>query len=253
MCVKKKIYAFHNLEQYVLKYDIPLRDMVLFERALTHKSYEEASYQFSDYNNERLEFLGDSVLGFIVTEYLIQRFPQKTEGELSKIKSYVIARESLLSVAKQLDLHMIIRVRKSLKDSVYSCDNNGWTIIANTVEAVLGAIYLNEGLAVVRKFIHKYFVPIINNVIQGKHHKDYKSLLHHHIQYLYDTKPVYEILYTKGPDHDKCFITCVYVGPNKNNYSVFGNGIGNSKKESEQSSAEIACKILGVQDSSILF
>lgn len=201
----------------------------LLEEALTHISHAMEQGECS-FNNERLEFLGDSVLNTSVTEYLFHRFPKDDEGRLSKLKSQLVSRASLVEWAKELKLGQYIRMSASEEQSG---GRQRDSILANAVEALIGAIFLDQGFEKARDFVLAKFSRK-KRIIET----DYKSKLQEMIQKKFRMPPTYVILDEAGPDHDKIFHVQVRVRKN-----ALGEGKGRSKKEAEQDAAHRAIKV----------
>ncbi|MBI3292285.1 MAG: ribonuclease III [Elusimicrobia bacterium] len=206
---------------------IRFANQALLEEALTHKSYamEHSSERF----NERLEFLGDSVLATVVAEYLYLRYPKDDEGKLSKMKSLLVAKPSLVVWAKELKLGQYVRLSQGEE---HTGGRERASLLANTLEALLGAIYLQSGYDAARQFILKWLRKKRRFV-----ETDHKSRLQELIQRREKTPPEYRLLREVGPDHDKTFEIEVRVHRQR-----LGRGIGKSKKEAEQSAARDALR-----------
>lgn len=209
-------YKFNNKE-YILE-------------ALTHSSYsnENKDFQF----NERVEFLGDSVLSIVISEYLFKNETTLPEGELTKLRANIVCEESLSEVAMDIQLgeHMLLG-----KGEEATGGRERVSILADAVEAVIAAIYLDGGLDKAKEFILNYMKDIIVNSRKGKIFRDYKTHLQEVLQSQGETNIWYKLIDEKGPDHNKRFV--MQVGMNE---TVLGTGEGKSKKEAEQSAAKIA-------------
>ncbi|MBI4055619.1 MAG: ribonuclease III [Elusimicrobia bacterium] len=204
----------------------------LRDEALTHKSH--ASGSGNSLHNERLEFLGDSVLSVVVAHYLFQRFPRWDEGRLSKLKSLLVSRSSLAEWARKLDLGTYLRLSPGESSSG---GRERESLLANVFEAVLGAMFLEKGLEPVEKLVRKYLDPKKRFV-----ETDHKSKLQEMVQSRYQTLPAYTVLGAIGPDHDKTFETEVRLKKKR-----VGIGSGKSKKEAEQAAAKDALQNLKIQ------
>jgi ribonuclease-3 len=212
--------------------EIRFRALEFLDQAFTHRSYaNEISENYSD-NNERLEFLGDSVLGMVVSEYLYETLPDQPEGELARIKSFVVSEASLSEISKRLRVDNFILIGKGEE---YSGGRSKKAILADCLEAIIGAYYLDSGFAPARVFVHKILIPEINKVLENRHAKDYKTLLQEHVQKRMKTYPRYKVIQKSGPDHDKTFTIEVHIGEKS-----YGSGRGKNKKEAEQEAARIA-------------
>ena len=210
---------------------IRFRKMDFLNLAFSHRSYSNESSGNID-NNEKLEFLGDSVLGIVVSDYLFRIMPERPEGELARIKSFVVSEESLAGIAKSIKVDNYILIGKGEE---YSGGRSKKAILADCMEAIIGAYYLDSGFKSVQNFILKYLIPEINKVLENKHRKDYKTLLQELVQKKYKSYPRYNLVKKTGPDHDRTFWIEVKV---KND--TFGPGKGKNKKEAEQQAAGIA-------------
>jgi len=211
--------------------------MDLLNLAFCHRSYANECSQKTD-NNEKLEFLGDSVLGLVVSEYLYDILGDRAEGDLARVKSFVVSEDSLADIAKAIRVDNFILIGKGEE---YSGGRSKKAILADCMEAIFGALFLDSGMKAAKAFILKYIVPEINKVLENKHRKDYKTLLQEYIQKKYKSYPKYQMVKRTGPDHDKTFWMEVKVGG-----KVYGPGKGKNKKEAEQKAAAIAFKDLDI-------
>tara|TARA_B100000614_G_scaffold261759_1_gene292445 strand:+ start:1116 stop:1964 length:849 start_codon:yes stop_codon:yes gene_type:complete len=222
---KKELQLFEN--QAGLRF----RKLELLNQAFSHRSHAN---EMGDgvANNERLEFLGDSVLGLVVAEYLYQELSDRPEGDLARIKSYVVSEDSLAAIARSLRVDNFILIGKGEE---HSGGRGKKAILADALEAIIGAYFLDSGFKPARKFILTYLVPEIHKVLEDRHRKDYKTLLQEYVQKRFKTYPRYTLQKRTGPDHDRTFWIEVEVAG-----SVFGPGEGKNKKEAEQAAAEVA-------------
>lgn len=230
-----------NLSELELNIGYKFNDLKYLENALTHSSYSNENRSYRRINNERLEFLGDSILGIVVSKYIYKKYPNYPEGDLSKLRAQVVCEDMLNEIAIKLDVgnHLILgkgeetmggRTRKS--------------ILADAVEAIIAAIYLDGSLEDADKFILHNLECSINKLVQGKIFSDYKSYLQEYIQEKeINPKLKYIIVNEEGPDHNKIFFIDVYINKEK-----LGEGFGKSKKSAEQSAAKNALIMLGVLD-----
>lgn len=208
---------------------------VLFE-SITHSSYANENQSQMITFNERLEFLGDSVLGVVISEYLFKNFPKMPEGRLTKIRAKIVCEPSLAQVAKKVKLGEVLRLGRGEE---LTGGRERSSILADGLEALMAAIYLDGGYDCVKKFIFKFMGNIIDDSINGKILLDYKTRLQEVIQGSMKQELVYEIYDEKGPDHNKVF----YVRVRLNN-KVMGKGDGGNKKEAEQLAAKRALERL---------
>jgi ribonuclease-3 len=226
---KKELQLFQRHAQ------IRFKSFALLNLAFSHRSF--ANEQAADVdNNEKLEFFGDSVLGLVVSEYLVTALPDKTEGDMAKIKSHVVSEESLAEIGRALRVDNFILIGKGEE---YSGGRSKKALIADAVEAVIGAYYLDSGFKAVRAFIRSLLIPQINEVLEDRHRKDYKTLLQEYVQKRFKSYPRYRIAHRKGPDHNRTFWIEVSIGKR-----TYGPGTGKNKKEAEQQAAGIAYKAL---------
>lgn len=214
---------------------IRFKRLDLLNLAFIHRSYAN-EYSQKIENNEKLEFLGDSVLGMVTADYLYNLLPDKSEGDLAKVKSFVVSEESLGVIARLIDVDKYLLMGKGE-------DNSGGrlkkAILADCMEAIIGAYYLDTGYKEVRKFVLKYLIPEIDKVLENRHKKDYKTLLQEYVQKTFHIYPKYTLVKKSGPDHDKTFWIEVTV-----NHEVYGPGEGKNKKEAEQQAASYAYESL---------
>lgn len=203
----------------------------LLRQSLTHKSYAIESHTAE--HNERLEFLGDSVLSLIVAHYLFAKYPNEDEGHLSKIKSSLVSRNSLFKWAKEINLGEYIYLGAGEK---MTGGKKRASILSNSIEAIIGAIYLDGGYEQAYNFVMNY----LSNHSWDTIEKDYKSYLQEIVQKKCKITPTYEIVQTEGPEHDKIFTVRVKIGK-----KVMGIGTGKNKKEAQQSAAKNALEATG--------
>ena len=205
----------------------------LLKKALTHTSY---AYENNIESNEKLEFLGDSILEFISSKYIYQKYPKLKEGEMTKVRATVVCEKSLYKVAKSHDFSEFLNLGKS---ELKTGGNKRPAILADSVEAVIAAIYLDGGLEYADKFIIENLKEEINEATKHVGNKDYKTVLQEKLQIHGDVKIEYEIIKEVGPDHDKTFEAQV-----KCNGKVLAQGEGQSKKEAQMHAATKALENL---------
>src|SRR5262245_4061455 len=215
---------------------VRFRDPMLLNQSLMHRSYVHGKAEDRGLSNERMEFLGDSVLGLIVNEYLYNRYPDRDEGDLTKIKSLVVSRQVLAKKAEEIGLGKYLLLSAG---EVESGGRKRSSIIADAMEAVIGAIYLDRGLEPAREFIRREILVGLHEITRSEEHTNYKSLLQELVQGSRKVHPVYRVQSERGPDHDKQFIVDVSISG-----KVYGRGTGKSKKEAEQSAAKAALENL---------
>jgi ribonuclease III len=207
----------------------------LLNLALCHRSFANESGAATG-NNEKLEFLGDSVLGLVVSEHLFEELPDKNEGDMAKIKSFVVSEDSLSEIARVMKIDNFILIGKGEE---YSGGRNKKALLADALEAITGAFFLDSGFKSCRKFILGYIVDEINKVLENRHKKDYKTLLQEYVQRRFRTYPKYTLVQKTGPDHDKTFWIEVKIKD-----KAYGRGDGKNKKVAEQKAASIAYRSL---------
>lgn len=207
------------------------RDRLLLQRCLTHSSIARTRLD----SNERLEFLGDAILGTIVCELLFHRFPEKTEGELTRIKSVVVSRTTCAKLSADLRLGDFLQLGKGLADF----DKIPVSIQAAVFESIVAGMYLDGGIDVVRSFLTRLMEPEIDRTVESTHGRNYKSLLQQLVQKNQRGTPLYRLLDECGPDHSKCFKIAAVVG-----IDAYPAAWGPNKKEAEQRAAENAWCLL---------
>ncbi|MCE9606671.1 MAG: ribonuclease III [Planctomycetia bacterium] len=209
------------------------RDRQMLRNALTHAS--GAQHRLA--SNERLEFLGDSILGAVICEMLYTRFPEYLEGELTKIKSVVVSRQTCAKVSESLGLDEFLLLGKGMAVA----DGLPSSLLADVFESLIAAVYLDGGHEAARSMIERHIAPEIDIAVGGENAGNYKSLLQHLSQREYGSTPTYQLLDEKGPDHSKCFQIAAVIGRNR-----YSPAWGRNKKESEQRAAHNAlCQIRG--------
>lgn len=215
------------------------RDTDLLRLAMTHRSCltEDSEPRIS---NERLEFLGDAVLGLIVTEAFYEQYPEATEGELTKAKSYIVSREVLAKRARDLGLGMYLFLGDGEEKSG---GRERASILSDAFESLLGAVYLDGGLAEARRFVQRHLLKEFRGASPRFHH-NYKSVLLEYVQGKGMKAPTYRTLKETGPDHQKSFTVVVEVDG-----ETMGVGRGSRKKRAEQEAARQAVETLGLEPS----
>ena len=218
-----------NLEKNI---SYVFKDKDLLKEALTHRSYLNENPKWGHQDNERLEFLGDAVLELTVTDELYKRFPDYKEGQMTGLRAALVNYQMLAEVSKSFSLEKFVLLsRGEARDTGRARD----VILANAIEAVIGALFLDSGLAAVKKFVNKFVMSHLAEVIRGGLYKDAKSLLQEKIQETTKVTPIYKVLSETGPDHAKVFEVGVYVGS-----KLLAKGVGHSKQEAELDAAKNA-------------
>lgn len=232
---KSKRNRYRQLDhlQGVVKFRF--RDKSLLSKALTHRSFiNECGISAKD--NERLEYLGDSVLALVVNEYLFKKFEDYLEGDLAKIKSAVVSEATLSIVAREINLGSYIVMGRGEE---MSGGRDRTSILANTVEALIGAVYLDAGLKESRRFVLGLLKESIERISRHSYYRDPKTTLQEYIQKKYKDRPEYRVLEENGPDHNKSFLVQLVV--QGRDICV---GAGSSKRKAEVEAALHALEIL---------
>ena len=206
-----------------------------YEQALTHSSFaHERGHR--RLHNERLEFLGDAVLELIISDYLYQKYSQLSEGKLTKLRADLVCEASLARIAYGLNLGQYMRLGKG---EIVGGGASRPSLLADTIEALIGAHYLDRGFEVSREKVLELFFPILQELQEGHLRRDFKTLLQEFTQARYAVTPSYRIVRESGPDHEKTFTAEVMLAAD-----VVGAGEGRSKKEAEQAAAKEAWNTL---------
>lgn len=216
--------------------DYKFKDMHYLMRAMTHSSYSNENKKEKLKNNERLEFLGDSILGLIISEYLYNHYTNLEEGQLTKIRAKIVCEASLGSASKALKLGEFMLFGRGEE---LTGGRERTSILSDAYEALIAAIFLDGGMEEARKFVLRRLNSVIEDAVQGRLFVDYKTRLQEVIQIQKGNRIKYDIVREEGPDHSKIFFTEV-----KLNDIVIGIGSGHSKKESEQEAAKEGLKRL---------
>ncbi|HXZ30602.1 MAG TPA: ribonuclease III [Dehalococcoidia bacterium] len=211
---------------------ISFRQESLLEQAFVHSSYSNENPDFEYPSNERLEFLGDAVLNFIVTEELYEEFPKLPEGELTEIRASLVCRDTLADLASSLKLGDWLLLGRGEETNAGRTKTSN---LANAMEALIGALYLDQGIAKARRFILRQLKPELKKIKAGKTTPNYKALVQELIQGQKKPTPVYRLVKAIGPDHNKQFTTEILVDG-----EALGRGTGSSKKVSENQAARAA-------------
>ena len=210
------------------------QNITLLQNALTHSSYANEYWHNSLMSNERLEFVGDSILGMIVAEYLYRTFPDRPEGELTRMRADMVCEQALAGVAHRLDLgkHLLLGHGEEQGGG-----RNRPSILADAVESVIAACYLDGGMGAARSIVERFVLCDVPTT--GRHNADYKTALQEFVQQKKNQTLSYELIGEEGPDHNKRFSVAVLL-----NGKEIGRGTGSSKKRAEQEAARIAMELL---------
>ncbi|MEI8366389.1 MAG: ribonuclease III [Parachlamydiaceae bacterium] len=217
----------HSIEKIESRLQYTFKDPALLILAFTHRSYINEHRSVSQHN-ERLEFLGDSVLGLLTAEYLYRELPTTPEGDLSYLRSRLVEASSCVSFVQKLELEKYLLLGRGERMN----DGRGReSILADLFEAIIGAIYLDGGIEAARHFLFDNFTPNIEETVKSPL-ANWKALLQDYCQKIYQTTPVYKVIEEVGPDHSKNFVIAVMIFNEEK-----GRGLGASKKEAQQSAA----------------
>ncbi len=222
-----------NLVELEQKIKYQFKDKELLKKALTHTSY---AYERNVESNEKLEFLGDSILEFVSSEYLYLNFPKLKEGEMTKVRATVVCENSLYKIAKKLGFGKFLYLGKS---ELATGGNDRPAILADSVEAVIAAMFMDGGLEPTKSFIIENLSEEIEIASKNVGLKDYKTVLQEKLQVNGDVKIEYIIISEKGPDHDKTFEAEVRCNNKK-----LATGSGKTKKQAEMKAAEKALELI---------
>lgn len=222
---QKLYYDFNNID--------------ILAESLRHSSFVNENLGLDVQDNERLEFLGDAVLNLVVGHLLMNRYPGLKEGDLSKMRAGLVNESQLASIAQLMDLGSFIQLGKG------EIQSKGWekpSILANTFEAVIAAVYLDGGFDAAFRFIDSCFSPLFDAVAVSTITQDYKSQIQELVQTKYQEMPTYTVVHENGPDHDKTFRVRMKVG------NIQAEGEGKSKKAAEQDAAKNGLELLKSND-----
>ena len=226
-----------QLREFETILGVGFQDDSLLLRALTHRSFLNENPDEPLEDNERLEFLGDAVLSFVVGAFLYNRFPEKNEGELTSLRAALVRAETLAQFARHIELGKFLRL------GVGEADNGGrerTPLLCAAFEAVVGAVYLDGGATAVKPFVEKLIEPALDTILSASLHKDARSEFQVWAQATYNITPHYEVIGTEGPDHAKTFRVQVLVGE-----EAWGEGAGRSKQVASQAAAAAALRRIG--------
>jgi ribonuclease III len=225
-----------NLKEWQAKNGLHFRDETLLYRALTHPSYLNENPSKALEDNQRLEFLGDAVLAFVSGEWLFSRFPDASEGRLSRLRAALVRTETLAQFAIDCEIGESLLVGKG-EDETGGRERSA--NLCDAFEAVVGALYLDQGVDAVRSFVYPMFEAIIGAILGGDREKDAKSRLQEWSQHNLGLTPIYEITATEGPDHAKQFTVIVKIGS-----KTYSTGIGSRRQIAEQDAATRTLELL---------
>lgn len=223
-----------NLGELQSNLGLRFKNENLLKQAFVHRSYLNENPGFELQDNERLEFLGDAVLELVVTEYLFSNYPDLPEGELTNLRAALVNSQTLSLIAERLSFDDFLYLSRGEKAS----GRGKQYILANTFEAFVGALYLDQGYKKAQDFISKILLPELKEIIEGNSWRDHKSLFQEAAQERVGITPTYEVLEESGPDHAKNFEVGVYL-----DQELVARGEGPSKQEAQQKAAQKALEV----------
>ncbi|MFZ2049215.1 MAG: ribonuclease III [Minisyncoccia bacterium] len=216
---------------------LAFKDKALLKQAFIHRSYINENRASGLEHNERLEFLGDAVLELVITDFLYKKYKEMDEGELTSLRSALVNADTCAEVATKLGANDFLLLSKGESKDVGRARQY---ILANTLEAIIGAVYIDQGFDEAQKFIYAHITTLTEEIVKSKAWIDSKSLFQEKAQENLGTTPTYKTIRENGPDHDKEFVVGVFVGGEK-----LGEGEGKSKQDAEQEAARDALKNKG--------
>lgn len=218
-----------NFSEFENKTGIVFSDKSLLAQSFTHRSYINENGGTKNGHNERLEFLGDAVLELITTDYLYKIYPTNNEGELTAYRSALVNAIIISEVASEIGMNEYLLLSKGESKDTGKARSY---ILANTYEAYLGAVYIDQGYDIAKKFVEDTLIGRLEEIISKKLWRDAKSLVQEKAQDIYKTTPLYKVISENGPDHDKHFTIAIFFGDDE-----IARGKGKSKQEAEQAAA----------------
>jgi ribonuclease III len=221
-----------DLSKFEAEANIHFRDQALLKQAFTHRSYLNENRATGLEHNERLEFLGDAVLELVITDYLYKRFTEMNEGELTSLRSALVNWDTCAAVAQKLGVNDYLLLSKGESKDTGRARQY---ILANACEALIGALYMDQGYDAAKNFIITHFSPLTDEIVEKGTWIDAKSLFQAKAQEHEGVTPTYKTIREEGPDHDKHFVVGVFIGSDK-----AGEGQGRSKQDAEQEAARNA-------------
>lgn len=207
----------------------------LFNQVFIHRSYLNETQEKLE-SNERLEFLGDSILSFVVSSHIFDKYKTSKEGQLTSIRSVLTNTETLYEISRELGLGKLLKLSKGEEAGGGRMNK---TILANTLEALIGGLYIDQGISAAKQFIEENIISRTERIIKSQGLKDPKSLLQEKIQERLRESPTYRVIKEEGPDHNKSYTIGVYIGE-----KLLAEGVGKSKQEAEKSAARNALENL---------
>ncbi|MEK7390902.1 MAG: ribonuclease III [Patescibacteria group bacterium] len=224
-----------NFSEFEKNAGINFADKKLLRQAFVHRSYINENKDAGFEHNERLEFLGDAVLELVITDYLYKKYPDKTEGDMTLYRSALVNATTCAAVATKLGVNDFLILSKGESKDVGRARQY---ILANTLEAIIGALYLDQGYDVAKDFIGRHISPLIGKVLAEGSWMDSKSRFQERAQDIEGSTPSYKTIKETGPDHDKRFTVGVFIGA-----KMVASGEGESKQDAEQEAARKALEV----------
>jgi len=223
--------------EFAQKYNLIFNDEALLRQAFTHRSYLNEHREEAGGHNERLEFLGDAVLELASTRFLYDKFPERPEGDLTAYRAALVNANTLSDLAASIGMNDYMRLSKGeAKDTGRARQY----LLANAIEALIGAVYIDQGFEAAERFVAEHLFPKIDEIIKNKLWQDAKSLLQERAQEHEGATPTYAVLRETGPDHDKHFVVSVSLRGD-----AVAQGEGRSKQDAEQAAAKNALELKG--------
>lgn len=226
-----------DLEKFEKGAGLNFKDKKLLKQAFVHRSYLNENKKIKLHHNERLEFLGDAVLELAVTKFLYNKYPEKTEGELTSLRAALVNADTCAKVADNLNMNDYLLLSKGESKDTGRARQY---ILANTLEALLGSVYLDGGYEEAEKFVLSHITPLTAEIVKNQSWIDAKSRFQERAQDVTSITPVYKIIKEEGPDHAKRFTSGVFLGED-----LIASGMGDSKQDAEQEAAKKALEDKG--------
>ena len=223
----------NHLLSFLKSLKLPVKDLSLLNKSFIHSSFLKENNKKNLEDNERLEFFGDAVLKLIISEYLMKNYPEYSEGELSKLRAFVVSEKVLAKVATKLDLKKYVLVGKNEKKLIPV------SILADSVEAFIAVVYYDCGIDTASKFIYEHFNEFIKLAGENTEIDNYKAILQEYTQKYNLGLPLYKTISESGPEHNKEFEVMVFLNDNK-----LAQGKGKTKKEASQCAAKKALEVI---------
>lgn len=234
---KLKVKMQKEIENFEKIIGIKFTNIDLLKQSLTHRSFLNEHKNLKGKHNERLEFLGDAVLELIITHYLYNEYPEKSEGDLTSIRSALVNAQTCAEVAKKLNVNDFLLLSRGEARDVGRARQY---ILANALEAIIGAVYIDQGYDKAKHFVLEHIAPMTEKIVREELWADAKSKFQEKAQDIDGITPSYKTIKETGPDHDKKFTVAVFIGD-----KVIAEGEGDSKQDAEQSAARHALREKG--------